>query len=54
MLASIRSGMRAHELASLKIDDGVDEDGRIRSEIGLSPTQTKGSRARRVFVSATS
>src|SRR5690349_17230878 len=52
VLASFLSGMRAHELASLKIGDVVDEDGRIRNEIVLSPAQTKGGRARRVFVNA--
>ena len=52
VLASFLSGMRAHELASLKIGDVVDEDARIRSEIVLTPAQTKGRRARRVFVNA--
>jgi integrase/recombinase XerD len=48
ILASFLSGMRAHELASLKIGDVVDEDGRIRNEIVLTAEQTKGRRARRV------
>jgi integrase/recombinase XerD len=52
ILASFLSGMRAHELASLKIGDVVDEDGRIRNEIVLTAAQTKGRRARRVFVNA--
>ena len=52
MLASFLSGMRAHELASLKIGDVVDEEGRIRNEIVLTAAQTKGSRSRRVFVNA--
>jgi integrase/recombinase XerD len=52
MLASFLSGMRAHELASLMIGDVVDEDGRVRNEIVLSAAQTKGNRARRVFVNA--
>ena len=52
VLASFLSGMRAHELASLKIGDVVDEDGRVRSEILLAIVQTKGRRARRVFVNA--
>ena len=46
------SRIRANELASLKIGDVVDEDARVRSEIVLTPAQTKGSRARRVFVNA--
>ena len=37
VLASFLSGMRAHELASLKIGDVIDEDGRIGSEIVLAP-----------------
>jgi integrase/recombinase XerD len=52
ILASFLSGMRAHELASLKIGDVVDEEGRIRNEIVLTAAQTKGSRSRRVFVNA--
>src|SRR3954453_12638536 len=52
VLASFLSGMRAHELASLKIGDVVDEDGRIRSELVLTAAQTKGRRARRVFLNA--
>lgn len=52
VLASFLSGMRAHELASLKIGDVVDEDARVRSELNCTAAQTKGSRARRVFVNA--
>jgi integrase/recombinase XerD len=52
VVASFLSGMRAHELASLRIGDVVDEVGRIRSEIALTEEQTKGRRARRVFVNA--
>ena len=52
ILASFLSGMRAHELASLKIGDVIDEDGRIRNEIVLTAAQTKGRRARRVFLNA--
>src|SRR6185312_7474763 len=52
ILASFLSGMRAHELASLKIGDVVDEGGRVRNEIVLTAAQTKGRRARRVFLNA--
>lgn len=52
ILASFLSGMRAHELAALKIGDVVDEIGRIRNEIVLTAAQTKGRRARRVFLNA--
>src|ERR1700741_1822598 len=50
--ASFLPGMRAHELASLKIGAVVDEEGRIRNEIVLTAEQTKGRRSRRVFVNA--
>jgi integrase/recombinase XerD len=50
--ASFLSGMRAHELASLKLGDVVDENGRVRGEIILAVEQTKGRSSRRVFVSA--
>lgn len=49
---SFLAGMRAHEIASLSLGDVVDADGRVRGEIALSATQTKGGRARRVFVNA--
>ena len=49
---SFLSGMRAHELASLKLGDVVDEDGKVRDEIVLQAAQTKGKKARRVFINA--
>ena len=52
VLASFLSGMRAHELASLRLGDVRGEDGRVRDEITLDPSQTKGRRARRVFINA--
>lgn len=52
VLTSFLSGMRAHELASLILSDVVDEKGNVRDEIVLEPSQTKGRRARRVFVNA--
>ena len=42
---SFLSGMRAHELASLKLGDVVDEDGKVRDEIVLSASQTKGKKS---------
>jgi integrase/recombinase XerD len=51
-LTSFLSGTRAHEIASLKLADAVDDDGKIRSEIVLSAEQTKGSHARRLFINA--
>jgi len=44
--------MRAHEIAALRIGDVRDDTGNVRDEIILKPEQTKGSRTRRVFVSA--
>jgi integrase/recombinase XerD len=52
VIASFLSGMRAHELASLRLGDVVGEGGRIRDEIILEASQTKGNRARRVFINA--
>lgn len=52
VLTSFLSGMRAHELASLRLSDVVGEDGRVRDEIMLDPSQTKGRHARRVFINA--
>src|SRR5664279_2351418 len=52
VIASFLSGMRAHELASLRLGDVVTEDGRLRDEIALDASQTKGHHARRVFVNA--
>ena len=44
------AGMRVGEVAALRIGDVLSEDGRVRSEIRLLPEQTKGSRARTVFL----
>jgi integrase/recombinase XerD len=52
VLASFLSGMRANELASLRIADVVDDSGRVRDEITLAANQTKGRHARRVFINA--
>jgi len=43
-------GMRVGEVASLRVSDVVSEDGSIRSEIRLTASQTKGKRARVVYV----
>src|SRR5664279_996536 len=52
VITSFLSGMRAHELASLRLGDVIGEGGRIRDEIALDASQTKGSQARRVFLNA--
>lgn len=44
------TGMRIGEVVSLRFDDVVDFNGEIRSEIQLDAEQTKGNRARVVFV----
>jgi diguanylate cyclase (GGDEF)-like protein/PAS domain S-box-containing protein len=52
VVTSFLSGMRAHELASLRLGDVVGEGGRVRDEIALDASQTKGRHARRVFINA--
>ena len=49
---SFNAGLRAKEIASLTIENIQNEDGTIRDEFVLNPTQTKGGRARRVFINA--
>ena len=49
---SFLSGMRAHEIAALLLGDVIDDAGRVRDEVVLSPEQTKGRRPRRVFINA--
>ena len=49
---SILAGMRVGEIASLTIGDIRDLGGRAVSVINLSKHQTKGSKSRRVFISA--
>ena len=48
---SFYAGLRAHEIASLNIDNIVSADGSIRDEIILASDQTKGSQSRKVFIS---
>lgn len=48
---SILAGMRVGEIAALTIGDVRDIDGSAVTVINLSKHQTKGNRARRVFVS---
>lgn len=51
ILLSHLGGMRVGEIASLKIGNIMNEEGRIATEIRLSPEQTKGSRSRSVMLS---
>ena len=48
---SFMAGLRAKEIAALTIDNVRGEDGGIREEFVLSKEQTKGRKARRVFLS---
>ena len=47
---SFMAGLRAKEIAALTIDNVRGDDGKIRDEFVLSKEQTKGRKARRVFV----
>ena len=50
VLASFYAGLRAKELAALTICNVVGDDGKIRDECVLNPDQTKGRKARRIFI----
>jgi integrase/recombinase XerD len=50
ILMSFWTGMRVGEIASLCISDVVDARGKVKSEIRLDASQTKGKHARTVFV----
>ena len=50
VLFSLHTGLRAMELAALKLGDVFDEDGSIKSQFQLAQRNTKGSNARTVFV----
>lgn len=51
VMVSFLAGLRAKEIAALKTSDVQADDGTIRDEFVLAKTQTKGQKARRVFVS---
>jgi len=48
---SFMAGLRAKEIAALTIDNVRGHDGKIREEFILNKEQTKGRKARRVFLS---
>ena len=50
ILISIWSGMRAGEIAAIKISHVMNDDGSIKQEIRLTAQQTKGHYARVVFL----
>ena len=51
VMVSFLAGLRAKEIAALMLTDVTHLDGNIRAEFVLSPEQTKGRKARRVFIS---
>lgn len=50
ILISFWSGMRVGEIASLSIGDVLGDDGAIKTEIRLTPDQTKGNHHRKVLI----
>lgn len=50
LLITYLAGLRVSEVAMLKCSDVIALDGTIKTEIQLSPQQTKGGHARTVFV----
>ena len=50
LLTTHLAGMRVGEVAALRVNDVLDADGKVRSEIRLDAEQTKGNFARVVFV----
>lgn len=50
-MTTVLAGLRISEVAALRCADAVDANGSVRNEIRLSADQTKGGRARTVFVS---
>lgn len=50
LLTGYWSGMRVGEIASLRIRDVVNTDGRVRAEVRLSADQTKGRHPRTIFL----
>ena len=45
------AGLRAKEIAALTLANVRDDEAAVRSEFVLAPSQTKGAKSRRVFVS---
>ena len=50
-ILSLLAGLRAGEIAAIRISDVVDENNRVLDRIMLSSDQTKGQRGRVVFLS---
>jgi integrase/recombinase XerD len=52
IMFSFLAGLRAKELAALTVDNVKDEKGEIQDEFLLAANQTKGRKARRVYISS--
>ncbi len=50
MLLGLKAGMRAVEIAKLKVGDVIDENGEMNEQVYLSKEQTKGRTARVVYM----
>jgi len=50
LLLSLHTGLRAKEIAALRISDVYEHSGAIRTQFTLTAAQTKGARTRTVFV----
>jgi integrase/recombinase XerD len=53
ILFSLNAGLRAKELAALRVGDVYGEDHSVRTQFTLRKEQTKGARTRTVFVNRT-
>jgi integrase/recombinase XerD len=53
ILFSLNAGLRAKELAALRVGDVYSDDGSVRTQFTLRKEQTKGARTRTVFVNRT-
>jgi integrase/recombinase XerD len=51
-MLSLLAGMRAGEIATLKVSDVYEVDGAVKDQIRLAKHQTKGSEARTVLLNA--
>jgi integrase/recombinase XerD len=50
LLLSLYTGLRAKEIAALRVGDVYDDVGTVRTQFTLTAAQTKGARTRTVFV----
>ena len=50
LLLSVYTGLRAKEIAALRVGDVYDDEGGVRTQFTLAAAQTKGARTRTVFI----